>query len=83
MQLDFSGQNLQGRNFKGQNLLGANFSYSDIRGANFTNANLTKANFSYVKTGNLSVMSIIFISFALFLAFFAGLLSGYSLSFLL
>ncbi|MEH2029561.1 MAG: pentapeptide repeat-containing protein [Nostoc sp.] len=52
MALDFSGQNLRGRNFKGrQDLAGANFSYADIRGANFTNANLTGANFSHVKAG--------------------------------
>ncbi|MBH8562136.1 pentapeptide repeat-containing protein [Nostoc sp. CENA67] len=52
MALDFSGQNLQGRNFKGrQDLAGANFSYADIRGANFTNANLRGANFSHAKAG--------------------------------
>ncbi|MBN3893043.1 MAG: pentapeptide repeat-containing protein [Nostoc sp. JL31] len=52
MALDFSGQNLRGRNFKGrQDLVGANFSYADIRGANFTNANLTGANFSHAKAG--------------------------------
>ncbi|MBD2494233.1 pentapeptide repeat-containing protein [Nostoc sp. FACHB-280] len=51
MALDFSGQNLRGRNFKGQNLAGANFSYADIRGANFNGANLTDANFSNVKAG--------------------------------
>ncbi|NDJ24680.1 pentapeptide repeat-containing protein [Nostoc sp. B(2019)] len=51
MALDFSGQNLRGRNFKGQDLAGANFSYADIRGANFTNANLTGANFSHAKAG--------------------------------
>ncbi|MEH1785134.1 MAG: pentapeptide repeat-containing protein [Nostoc sp.] len=52
MALDFSGQNLRGRNFKGRkDLVGANFSYADIRGANFTNANLTSANFSHTKAG--------------------------------
>ncbi|MEH2106035.1 pentapeptide repeat-containing protein [Nostoc sp.] len=52
MALDFSGQNLRGRNFKGrQDLAGANFSYADIRGANFTNANLTGANFNHTKAG--------------------------------
>jgi uncharacterized protein YjbI with pentapeptide repeats len=51
MALDFSGQNLRGRNFKGQDLVGANFSYADIRGANFTNVNLTGANFSYAQAG--------------------------------
>ncbi|MBD2598372.1 pentapeptide repeat-containing protein [Nostoc spongiaeforme FACHB-130] len=51
MALDFSGQNLRGRNFKGQNLVGANFSYADIRGANFSGANLTGANFSHAKAG--------------------------------
>ncbi|MEH2053690.1 pentapeptide repeat-containing protein [Nostoc sp.] len=52
MALDFSGQNLRGRNFKGrQDLAGANFSYADIRGANFTNANLTGVNFSHAKAG--------------------------------
>ncbi|OYD98001.1 hypothetical protein CDG76_04055 [Nostoc sp. 'Peltigera membranacea cyanobiont' 210A] len=52
MALDFSGQNLRGRNFKGrQDLAGANFSYADIRGANFTNANLTAVNFSYAQAG--------------------------------
>jgi uncharacterized protein YjbI with pentapeptide repeats len=38
MALDFSGQNLRGRNFKGQDLAGVNFSYADIRGANFSHA---------------------------------------------
>ncbi|MEH2365551.1 pentapeptide repeat-containing protein [Nostoc sp.] len=52
MALDFSGQNLRGRNFKGrQDLAGANFSYADIRGANFTNVNLTGANFRHIKAG--------------------------------
>ncbi|MEH2158006.1 pentapeptide repeat-containing protein [Nostoc sp.] len=52
MALDFSGQNLRGRNFKGrQDLVGANFSYADIRGANFTNVNLTGVNFSYAQAG--------------------------------
>lgn len=51
MPLDFSGQNLQGRNFKSQDLTGANFSYADIRGTNFTNTILREANFSHAKAG--------------------------------
>nr|WP_290222846.1 pentapeptide repeat-containing protein [Trichocoleus desertorum] len=51
--MDFSGQNLRGRNFKGQDLTGANFSYADIRGANFTSAILQGANFTGVKAGLL------------------------------
>ncbi|MEH2167349.1 MAG: pentapeptide repeat-containing protein [Nostoc sp.] len=59
MALDFSGQNLRGRNFKGrQDLAGANFSYTDIRGTNFINANLRGANFSHAKAG-LQLHSII------------------------
>ncbi|MEH2393866.1 MAG: pentapeptide repeat-containing protein [Nostoc sp.] len=52
MVLDFSSQNLRGRNFKGRkDLAGANFSNVDMQGTNFTNANLTGANFSYAKAG--------------------------------
>ncbi|MDZ8134206.1 MAG: pentapeptide repeat-containing protein [Nostoc sp. DedQUE04] len=72
MALDFSGENLRGRNFKGRkDLVGANFSYADIRGANFTNANLTGANFSYVKAGLQR-------RWAIFLIFVSWLLSGLS-----
>lgn len=71
MPLDFSGQNLRGRNFKGQDLAGANFSYADIRGANFTNANLTDANFSHVKAGLQR-------RWAIFLVLVSFLLSGLS-----
>ncbi|MBG1241915.1 pentapeptide repeat-containing protein [Nostoc sp. NZL] len=47
MALDFSGQNLRGRNFKGrQDLVGANFSDAHIQGANFNGANLTGATFA-------------------------------------
>ncbi|MEH2181350.1 pentapeptide repeat-containing protein [Nostoc sp.] len=72
MALDFSGQNLRGRNFKGrQDLAGANFSYADIRGANFTNANLTGANFSHAKAGLQR-------RWAIFLVLVLWLLSGLS-----
>ncbi|BAY11150.1 pentapeptide repeat-containing protein [Calothrix sp. NIES-2098] len=71
MALDFSGQNLRGRNFKGQDLAGANFSYADIRGANFTNANLTDANFSHAKAGLQR-------RWAIFLVLISLLLSGVS-----
>ncbi|MBD2163097.1 pentapeptide repeat-containing protein [Calothrix membranacea FACHB-236] len=71
MGLDFSGQNLRGRNFKGQDLTGADFSYADIRGANFTNANLTGANFSHAKAGLQR-------RWAIFLVLISWLLSGVS-----
>ncbi|MCC5618665.1 pentapeptide repeat-containing protein [Nostoc sp. CHAB 5836] len=71
MALDFSGENLRGRNFKGQDLAGANFSYADIRGANFTNANLTGANFSHAKAGLQR-------GWAIFLVIVSWLLSGLS-----
>ncbi|MHC5750693.1 MAG: pentapeptide repeat-containing protein [Nostoc sp.] len=72
MALDFSGQNLRGRNFKGrQDLAGANFSYADIRGANFTNANLTGANFSHAKAG-------LQLHWAILLVLVSWLLSGLS-----
>ncbi|MBE9034927.1 pentapeptide repeat-containing protein [aff. Roholtiella sp. LEGE 12411] len=72
MALDFSGQNLRGRNFKGrQDLVGANFSYADIRGANFTNANLRGTNFSHTKAGLQR-------RWAIFLVFVSLLLSGLS-----
>ncbi|MBU7586016.1 MAG: pentapeptide repeat-containing protein [Nostoc sp. TH1S01] len=64
MALDFSGQNLRGRNFKGQNLAGANFSYADIRGANFRSANLTGANFIHAQAG-LQYRWVIFLGFVL------------------
>ncbi|MBD2522706.1 pentapeptide repeat-containing protein [Nostoc sp. FACHB-133] len=72
MALDFSGQNLRGRNFKGRkDLVGANFSYADIRGANFINANLTGTNFSHVKAGLQR-------RWAIFLVLVSWLLSGLS-----
>ncbi|MEH2287384.1 pentapeptide repeat-containing protein [Nostoc sp.] len=72
MALDFSGQNLRGRNFKGrQDLAGANFSYADIRGANFTNANLRGTNFSHTKAGLQR-------RWAIFLVFVSLLLWGLS-----
>ncbi|MHC5939342.1 pentapeptide repeat-containing protein [Nostoc sp.] len=82
MALDFSGQNLRGRNFKGRkDLAGANFSYADIRGANFTNANLTGANFSHAKAGLQRrwvifpvLLSWLFSGFAGFYLFLCGYL---------
>jgi uncharacterized protein YjbI with pentapeptide repeats len=72
MALDFSGQNLRGRNFKGRkDLAGANFSYADIRGANFSGANLTGANFSHAKAGLQR-------HWAIFLVFVSWLLSAIS-----
>ncbi|MEH2330179.1 pentapeptide repeat-containing protein [Nostoc sp.] len=72
MALDFSGQNLRGRNFKARkDLAGANFSYADIRGANFSGANLAGANFSHAKAGLQR-------RWAIFLAFVSWLLSGLS-----
>jgi uncharacterized protein YjbI with pentapeptide repeats len=73
MALDFSGQNLRGRNFKGRkDLVGANFSYADIRGANFTNVNLRKANFSHAKAGlqshwaiSAAIVTVLLVSSAL------------------
>ncbi|WP_392479951.1 pentapeptide repeat-containing protein [Nostoc sp. C110] len=68
MALDFSSQNLRGRNFKGRkDLAGANFSYADIRGANFTNTNLIGANFSHAKAGlqRRWVIGLVIISFLL------------------
>lgn len=68
MALDFSGQNLRGRNFKGrQDLVGVNFSYADIRGANFSGANLTRANFSHAKAGlqRRWVIGLVVVSFLL------------------
>ncbi|RCJ18303.1 hypothetical protein A6770_06950 [Nostoc minutum NIES-26] len=80
MALDFSGQNLQGRNFKGrQDLVGANFSYADIRGANFTNANLKGANFSYAKAGLQKhwIVSLLFL--ILLLAGLIGFITAFNI----
>jgi uncharacterized protein YjbI with pentapeptide repeats len=71
MTLDYSGQNLRGRNFKGQNLEGANFSYADIRGTNFSKANLRGANFSHTQAGLQR-------RWAIFLVLASSLLSGIS-----
>ncbi|MEH2256875.1 pentapeptide repeat-containing protein [Nostoc sp.] len=85
MALDFSGQNLRGRNFKGrQDLAGANFSYADIRGANFTNANLTGANFSHAKAGlqqlqKISYLALISLLFLILSGFFSYLITDYFL----
>jgi len=51
MPLDFSDQNLHGKNFNGQDLSGANFSNADIRGANFANTSLRDANFTGARAG--------------------------------
>ncbi|BDI19512.1 hypothetical protein ANSO36C_53140 [Nostoc cf. commune SO-36] len=84
MALDFSGQNLRGRNFKGRkDLAGANFSYADIRGANFTNANLTGANFSHAKAGlqRRWAIGLVIISFLLSgLSGFLWAVNGYLVS---
>lgn len=45
--MDFSGQDLRGRDFRKRALIGANFSYAKLQGANFKESNLTNANFSY------------------------------------
>jgi uncharacterized protein YjbI with pentapeptide repeats len=79
MALDFSGQNLRGRNFKGRkDLVGANFSYADIRGANFTNVNLRKANFSHAKAGlqepwKIAYLALISLLFLVLSGFFSYL----------
>ena len=79
MALDFSGQNLRGRNFKGrQDLAGANFSYADIRGANFTNVNLTGANFRHIKAGlqqpwKITYLALISLLFLVLSGFFSYL----------
>ncbi|WP_445628531.1 pentapeptide repeat-containing protein [Nostoc sp. DSM 114167] len=83
MALDFSGQNLRGRNFKGQDLAGVNFSYADIRGANFTNANLTRANLSHAKAGlqRRWAIGLVIISFLLSgLSGFFWAINGYLVS---
>nr|MDZ8049181.1 pentapeptide repeat-containing protein [Nostoc sp. DedQUE02] len=83
MALDFSGENLRGRNFKGQDLAGANFSYADIRGANFANANLTGANFSHAKAGlqRRWAIGLVIISFLLSgLSGFLWAINGYLVS---
>ncbi|MEH2409218.1 pentapeptide repeat-containing protein [Nostoc sp.] len=84
MALDFSGQNLRGRNFKGrQDLAGANFSYADIRGANFSNANLTGANFSHAKAGLQRRWAIFLVLISLLLSGLSGFLwvfNGYLVS---
>ncbi|MBW4617260.1 MAG: pentapeptide repeat-containing protein, partial [Desmonostoc vinosum HA7617-LM4] len=77
MALDFSGQNLQGRNFKGKDLAGANFSYTDIRGANFTNANLKGANFSHAQAGLRSHSIIILVLTSLVVSTTVGIFLPY------
>ena len=76
--MDFSGQNLRGRNFRGQDLTGANFSHADIRGANFSNAILRGASFTGAKAGlqRRWVTGQLLISLALSLL--SGILSGVS-----
>jgi hypothetical protein len=68
MALDFSGQNLRGRNFKGQDLTGANFSYADIRGANFSNAILVNTNFRSTIAGLQKRWLFILVIISFFLA---------------
>ncbi|MEA5504359.1 pentapeptide repeat-containing protein [Halotia wernerae UHCC 0503] len=78
MALDFSGQNLRGRNFKGRkDLAGANFSYADIRGANFNGANLTGANFSHAKAGLRSSSVIILVLTSLLVSAISGFFFPY------
>ncbi|MBW4497808.1 MAG: pentapeptide repeat-containing protein [Oscillatoria princeps RMCB-10] len=75
MPVDFSGQNLQGRNFKNQDLTGANFSNADIRGANFTGANLTGANFTGARAGVPRKQTAALLILPLILASLSGLLA--------
>ncbi|WP_017718184.1 pentapeptide repeat-containing protein [Kamptonema formosum] len=83
MPVDFSGQNLQGRNFKNQDLTGANFAHSDIRGANFTGANLTGANLTGAlagvprrQTAALAILPPLLASLSGLLATLAGAFAG-------
>ncbi|MDZ8138235.1 MAG: pentapeptide repeat-containing protein [Nostoc sp. DedQUE04] len=78
MALDFSGQNLRGRNFKGHNLAGANFIYADIRGANFSGANLTGANFNHAKAGLQRRWAIALVIVSFFLSVLSGFLSAFN-----
>jgi uncharacterized protein YjbI with pentapeptide repeats len=71
MQLEYEGQNLQGRSFKGQNLTSANFQGADIRGADFTDANLRDATFFLAKCGLPIHLQLIL----LIILFFIGALS--------
>jgi uncharacterized protein YjbI with pentapeptide repeats len=75
MLLDFSGQNLRGRNFEG-NLSGANFSGADIRGASFSNANLKGANFTKAKAGLQKRWAIVLLILLLVLSIASGVLLG-------
>ncbi|MFL9458022.1 pentapeptide repeat-containing protein [Tolypothrix campylonemoides VB511288_2] len=84
MPIDYSGQNLRGRNFKGLDLVGANFSYADIRSADFTGAILRGANFSHAKAGLqkrwaafLVLVSWLISGLAGFLSAFVGSLISY------
>ena len=75
--MDFSGQNLRGRNFRGQDLTGANFSHADIRGANFSNAILREANFTGAKAGLQRRWVACPLLISLALSFLSGTLSGF------
>ena len=75
MTLDFSNQNLHGRNFKGQDLTNANFSYADIRGVSFANSTLKNANFSNAKAGLQHQWATALLIFSLLLSSFAGFLA--------
>ncbi len=78
MALDYSGQNLRGRNFKGQDLEGANFSGADISGTDFTGAILVGANFSNAKAGLQKRWVIVLVVISLLLSGLSGFSSAVS-----
>ena len=75
--MDFSGQNLQGRNFRGQDLTGANFSHADIRGANFSNAILKGADFTGAEAGLQKRWIVGQLLLIFLLSALTGVLQGY------
>nr|VFJ61130.1 MAG: Uncharacterized protein YjbI, contains pentapeptide repeats [Candidatus Kentron sp. DK] len=73
--VDFSYQNLRGRNFRGQDLQGALFTGADLRGARFQNADLTGADFSRARMGKTvfgRITTVLVMLFIVLSAIFLG-----------
>jgi hypothetical protein len=73
MKLNYSHENLRGKNFNAITLHNASFRGADLRGADFSSAKLVGADFSQSKSGIQSH----FQALLFFLAFFVACFSGY------
>jgi uncharacterized protein YjbI with pentapeptide repeats len=86
MKINYSNENLQGKQFTAANLQNANFHGADLRGADFTSANLNGADFSQSKPGIKFSSRIFLFILALLVSCFSGyiaMLAGHAVQTLL